>query len=418
MSRGIWILVFSIVLWVASAQEHTSRFIAELPNGSAVELVGLRDFSALKLSGTEGKYWKWWRADGSLLDGAPDETTWRTSTSYSYYFVVDIKGCKDCSCIAVGPWGKDINPRPVREPSPGFDDANDLRWFTLRFNAEQKIATIRIGLATDDWTVVQDWPFWENASPYHSFFSSDEEVILRCPEQRKEDVVVEVTHAFANEATRLRILDKDGEWRESKRYTGGEGGGLIRYIHTFDNFNVENIERIEFQKRPYYYWIAYKNVSLVAEQRTAPEIEVKQRREGLIGKALPKLGQASIDSAIEKLKGQKVLLCFWDVAQRPSRNCIQRLAGRSEYLAQNGINLILIHVGSEQTQSPVQWLEKSNIHLTTEAYDGGVVKARLICGVRSLPWLVLADSNHVVCMEGVGLNELSQILKETKDGPD
>ena len=39
-------------------------------------------------------------------------------------------------------------------------------------------------------------------------------------------------------------------------------------------------------------------------------------------------------------------------------------------------------------------------------------KTRLTRGVRSLPWLILTDEQHVVTAEGFAVNELDRNVKE------
>jgi len=36
---------------------------------------------------------------------------------------------------------------------------------------------------------------------------------------------------------------------------------------------------------------------------------------------------------------------------------------------------------------------------------------RLICGVKSLPWLILTDSKHTVRAEGFGLTQLDEKIE-------
>jgi len=43
--------------------------------------------------------------------------------------------------------------------------------------------------------------------------------------------------------------------------------------------------------------------------------------------------------------------------------------------------------------------------------QGDVEKTRFTWGVKSLPWLILTDRNHVVAAEGFALAELDDMLK-------
>jgi hypothetical protein len=383
---------------------------AELPDGTTVELLGLRCYSISVPEGFEGDRWQWWKPDGASLSPAPDTATTRTSVDNSYVFAVHIQGPSDCSCVAVGPWGKDINPRPSRHKGPAWREQDDLRLFSLRFARNQKTTDIRLGIATGDWALVQEWSFWKNATPDSASFGSAEEVILRCPEQDRADVVAEVTHGFAEEATRLVIFDSDRVPHVSTSETGGHGGGLVRYIHRFANLQTGDIKRLEFQKRPYGYWITFRNISLRPGFPTQPQVEVEEIGTGLTGSPLPRFHIPRIDAALAKTQGKKILLCFWNVGQRPSRNCIQQLAHLQGSLEAKGVSVVLVHISSPGDNPPEEWLEKNRIPLLTETLGEGRVPARQIWGVQVLPWLLLTDRNHVVTAEGFPLSELNQKL--------
>ena len=60
-----------------------------------------------------------------------------------------------------------------------------------------------------------------------------------------------------------------------------------------------------------------------------------------------------------------------------------------------------------------EWVRKNDISFAVGTIKGDVEKARFTWGVKSLPWLILADRNHRVIAEGFGLNELEDKLKET-----
>jgi len=404
------IVVLAYVSACVAAEESHWQCMAKLPDGTTVELVGLRCYCPTVPEDFEADRWQWWRLDGTLLDQPPDRATTTASWRDSYLFALHICGQSGHNCLAVGPWDKDMNPRKARQEGPAFGEQDDLRLFSLRFASGQKTADVRLGVATGDWTLVQEWPFSEDATPDSAIFESEAEVVLRCPEQDRGDIVAEVTHGFAEEATRLVIFDSDGGQHVSTVWIGGQGAGLVRYVHRFENLHTENVKRIEFHKRPYNNWIEFRNVSLRPGLRTQPQVEVEEIPTGLVGNPLPLFDAPRIDATVENATGKRVLLCFWDVGQRPSRNCIQRLAKRQVALASKGVAVIPVHIAAPGETPPSEWLEKNRIPLLTEDLDDGRAKARQIWGARMLPWLVLTDGNHVVTAEGFALDELDQKL--------
>jgi len=46
---------------------------------------------------------------------------------------------------------------------------------------------------------------------------------------------------------------------------------------------------------------------------------------------------------------------------------------------------------------------------------GDEKKTHLTWGVRSLPWLILTDTDHIVRSEGFGFEELGEKIKEIND---
>jgi len=406
---GVMVVVTCVSACVTAEESH-GTYATKLADGTTVELVGLRCCSALVPKDLKTDEWQWWRPDGTSLPQPPDTRTTKTSQSDSFLFAIHIRGPSDCSCMAVGPWDKDTNPEKARRKGPTFSEQDDLRLFSLRSAPGQTMVSVRLGIATGDWTVVQEWPFWKSASPDSAIFGSEAEVVLRCPEQDRADVVAEVTHGFSEEATRLVLCDTEGRQHLSTVWLGGQGGGLTRHVHRFANLSTADLKRIEFDKRPYDYWIKFRNVSLRPGQQTQPEVGVEEVHAGLVGNPLPRFNVARIDAAVANAQGKQVLVCFWDVGQRPSRNCMQRLAKELAALESKGVVVIPVHLSSPGDPPPGEWLEKNHIPLLTETLDDGRAEARQIWGARVLPWLVLTDDNHVVTAEGITVDELNPRL--------
>lgn len=403
-------IAVALALACMAAGESSEKYAAKLPDGTTLELVGLRCYGGTAPDDFKGDKWQWWKPDGTLLPQPPDTSTKTTSWTDSRLFALYVSGPPGCTCVAVGPWDKDINPHQAWQKGPAFGEQADLRLFSLRFAHGQKIADVRLGVATGDWTLAQEWPFWKDATPDDARFFSETEVILRCPEQDDGDVVAEVTHGLAEEATRLVIFDTEGAPHIPTPWIGGQGGGLVRCVYRFENLSTDNIKRIEFQKRRYDHWIEFRGVALYPGQQTRPQVMVEDVPTGLVGRPLPPFNVLRIDAAVENAKGRRVLLCFWDVGQRPSRNCIQRLAKQQAALASKGVIVIPVHISAPGENPPSEWLEKNRIPLLTEDLDDGRAKARQVWGVTALPYLILTDGDHVVTAEGFPLSELNQRL--------
>jgi hypothetical protein len=131
----------------------------------------------------------------------------------------------------------------------------------------------------------------------------------------------------------------------------------------------------------------------------------------LLGKTLPDLKGISVVFSPEQHKDKMILACFWDMNQRPSRNCIAQLAGRAEQLRQNGVAIVAIQTSSVDENALDKWTSERDISFPVGTIRSGDEKTRSAWGVKSLPWLILTDRNRIVRAEGFGLSELDGKLE-------
>ena len=329
--------------------------------------------------------------------------------------MITIEGKDDCICKAVGPWDSDLTVQPTRErdKGQGFVDKN-LRRFTLRFG-DQKSADIRLGLATSDWRVVERWQLSERSTPYNHFFVSSEQVIMRCPEQKGTDIISEVTQTITDQATRLVVFDREGNQYESYGDEGGKSGSLVRYIHYFRNLSKDAIDHIEFQAKPYEYWITFRNVSLQMGQKTQVEVDIKKPGSLLVGEAIPDLDGIKIDLPAEQTKDNMILLCFFDMNQRPSRNCVKELTRRARELEQEGVVVVAVQTSKIDQERLDEWTKENGVPFSVGMIRRNAEITRFAWGVRSLPWLILTDNEQTVRAEGFSLAEMDDKIKEIND---
>jgi len=117
----------------------------------------------------------------------------------------------------------------------------------------------------------------------------------------------------------------------------------------------------------------------------------------------------------EQAKDRRVLVCFWDMQQRPSRYYIGRLAEKAKDFAEKGIAVVCVHASNVDENTLDEWVKEYNIPFTIGMVRGNEEKTRFSWGVQSLPWLILADSKQVVLAEGFGCDELGDMLEETNN---
>jgi protocatechuate 3,4-dioxygenase beta subunit len=149
------------------------------------------------------------------------------------------------------------------------------------------------------------------------------------------------------------------------------------------------------------------DLRIVISQRPTGQPYMPRRPTVLRGKPLPPLKDLGIDLPADAA-GKMLLVCFWDMGQRPSRYCLTQLAARATQLHDKGVEVITVHTAEVEGGALTQWLETNKIPFKAGTIAGDIDKTRLAWGVASLPHLILTDKKHVVIAEGFGLNELDK----------
>ncbi len=150
------------------------------------------------------------------------------------------------------------------------------------------------------------------------------------------------------------------------------------------------------------------DIKIIISQRSSSTRYQPKRPPSLIGRPLPELKDLKIDLSPADIKDKMILVCFWDMQQRPSRNCIMQLARQSEQLKQKGIIVVAVQASRIDENTLNQWVKKYKIPFAVGMVAGDEEKTRFAWGVRSLPWLILTDRRHVIRSGGFGINDLDE----------
>ncbi|OHB67601.1 MAG: hypothetical protein A2Y77_13960 [Planctomycetes bacterium RBG_13_62_9] len=136
----------------------------------------------------------------------------------------------------------------------------------------------------------------------------------------------------------------------------------------------------------------------------------------LTGKPMPDLKQLQLSIPLDEMNGKKLLICFFDMQQRPSRNAVVQLAKQAQTLKDSGIVAVVVQVSKTDETAIKDWARQNVVPFPTGMISGDENKARLAWGVRSLPWLILTDERRVVAAEGFGVEELDTKIKNLPAG--
>jgi hypothetical protein len=128
----------------------------------------------------------------------------------------------------------------------------------------------------------------------------------------------------------------------------------------------------------------------------------------LVGKVLPKFAGFNTSFTSEQAKDKRILVCFFDMYQRPSRHCMIELANQAQQLKQKGVAAVAVHVSKVNEGTLDEWMKKSNVSFPVGIINGDTEKIYFAWGVKSLPWLILTDHKHIVTANGFQLSELDE----------
>ena len=150
------------------------------------------------------------------------------------------------------------------------------------------------------------------------------------------------------------------------------------------------------------------DVKVVISERPSSTRYVPKRPPSIVGRPLPELKDLKADLPPTGTEGKMILVCFWDMEQRPSRYCIRQLAKQANQLKQKGVTVVVVHASKVDEDTLNEWVKKNNIPLPIGMVQGDEEKTRFTWGVRSLPWLILTDHKHIIRANGFSLAELNE----------
>lgn len=138
----------------------------------------------------------------------------------------------------------------------------------------------------------------------------------------------------------------------------------------------------------------------------------KSPRASLVSSLLPDLETIKIKFNPNHAINKMMLVCFFDINQRPSRNCLRQLSTRAQELKAEDVVVVAIQVSKVDENALDEWVKENSISFPIGMVAGDGEETRFSWGVKSLPWLILTDKKHVVTADGFGLGELDERIKQ------
>jgi protocatechuate 3,4-dioxygenase beta subunit len=134
------------------------------------------------------------------------------------------------------------------------------------------------------------------------------------------------------------------------------------------------------------------------------------KRPSLRGKPLPDLAAVELGGDAAPA-GKPVLLCLFDIEQRPSRRFVKQLAEQHEGLKQKGITVLGLQAAVTTADSFKEWKGANPVPFPVGRVAEKADTTKWASEADSLPWLILTDGDRRVTAEGFALDELEAKLK-------
>jgi len=166
---------------------------------------------------------------------------------------------------------------------------------------------------------------------------------------------------------------------------------------------IDDISRFVDSERP---------LSVIIEDREYGDLTLEISDRGtlslqpasLVGRAIPDFKALNLSPLPADTNNEVLIICFFDMNQRPSRNCMQQLNKRAEELKTKDIVVVATQASKIEENTLRDWIKDQSISFPVGMVQSGEKEVRFIWGVKSLPWMILADERHVVRAEGFGLD--------------
>ncbi len=139
--------------------------------------------------------------------------------------------------------------------------------------------------------------------------------------------------------------------------------------------------------------------------------EPSPRRISLKGKPLPELAGFELPADCPS-SGKAVLVCLFDLEQRPSRRALRVLSEQHGLLSQKNITVVAIQAAVATPEAFKEWKDGNSLPFPVGRIAERNEKNKWASGAESLPWLILTDAGHQVLEEGFALEDLETKIKK------
>lgn len=151
-------------------------------------------------------------------------------------------------------------------------------------------------------------------------------------------------------------------------------------------------------------------IRLEAQSSSAPPPVPK--RPSLVGQPLPDLaGLADLPEATS-LHGKPLVICLWDINQRPSRRLARLLAEQHAALTQKGVAVLAVQASPTSPEELKTWQAANPLPFPVGRVGEASARTKWAMETESKPWLILVNDQGKVSAEGFAPDELEEKIKQ------
>ncbi len=265
-----------------------SDFIATLPNGVTVELVGVCE------NPSEGK--QWWRPGGELLLKAPYEHS--STKAHPNKGQKAYEAALLCSGVSEDN-GLSVKFHVDNSSSSSFGSVSQTKTsythsasFILPEKKEH--ANIRVQVAAGDWME------YDRRFPVRERRQMADGIVWFPAKEEDGQVVQHIVHSHTENNIRMVAVTKSGETVTACFSSVKESGDISDSTFKFDKLKLEDVSQFIFQTRPYE-WITFKNVSLKPNFKTDVQVEGENIGSKLEFRVVLKQGKVTQNTDIDAI---------------------------------------------------------------------------------------------------------------------
>ena len=209
---------------------------------------------------------------------------------------------------------------------------------------------------------------------------------------------------YAVNITALKKVS-DNLWFPSKGYLGSPANNLINTYNASKIIVNQGLTDKDFD-------IKFPLGTRITDETTGfGYVQAENEMQLLAGKSLPDLSSFGIELQKKEIENKRILICFFDMEQRPSRNDIIELNKKAQELKSQNVETITVQSSKIEQAKLDEWIKEYGIAFPVGMIKENEEQIKFNWSVKALPWLILTDKEHVVTAEGFSMNELDENIE-------